>query len=355
MNKCCPKCGTETSAGQKFCAKCGQALESGAYDDAVESGEPVVFSQNASSNSEKSIKEKVSDLLKSTNKRIIFAAAAVLIIGLILFFAFHTFTPSNNRIKADLTDYIDDVRTGTFSIKKLAVDDKEFYDNKQYLDIICAVTLESDCVRRYESYELSYMKRESGGWKVVDISECDYNYWSSEPISGVTEQYIIDIYTQSSDHNGHYNHIDTINRVRRSGSIPAFIEDEHISDGIMYSCVKDNVPFVLCGSIRDDGPLPEVYANVYEGQEAMRACIRKATTVITMATALHSIATGNMTPSFRVMPDGSVREVYFYCVDVAEFAVNKLADRGSLAAKGIVTNAQDFVVNIAKGLGLSID
>lgn len=163
------------------------------------------------------------------------------------------------------------------------------------------------------------------------------------------------IYTQSSDHNGHYNHIDTINRVRRSGSIPAFIEDEHISNGIMYSCVKNNVPFVLCGSIRDDGPLPEVYANVYEGQEAMRACIRKATTVITMATALHSIATGNMTPSFRVMPDGSVREVYFYCVDVAEFAVNKLADRGSLAAKGIVTNAQDFVVNIAKGLGLSID
>lgn len=163
------------------------------------------------------------------------------------------------------------------------------------------------------------------------------------------------IYTQSTDHNGHYNHIDTINRVRRSGSIPAFIEDEHISDGIMYSCVKNNVPFVLCGSIRDDGPLPEVCANVYEGQEAMRACIRKATTVITMATALHSIATGNMTPSFRVLPDGSVREVYFYCVDVAEFAVNKLADRGSLAAKGIVTNAQDFVVNIAKGLGLSMD
>lgn len=163
------------------------------------------------------------------------------------------------------------------------------------------------------------------------------------------------IYTQASEHNGHYNHIDTINRVRRSGSIPAFIEDERIFDGIMYSCVKNSVPFVLCGSIRDDGPLPEVYADVYAGQEAMRGCIRKATTVITMATALHSIATGNMTPSFRVMPDGTVREVYFYCVDVAEFAVNKLADRGSLAAKGIVTNAQDFVVNVAKGLGLKLD
>ena len=161
-----------------------------------------------------------------------------------------------------------------------------------------------------------------------------------------------DIYTQESRAGGHYNHIDTLNRVRRYGSIPAFIEGEGVDNGIIYSCVKKGVPFVLCGSIRDDGPLPEVCADVYRGQNAMRDCVRKATTVITMATTLHSIATGNMTPSFRVLPDGTVREVYFYCVDVAEFAVNKLADRGSLAAKGIVTNAQDFVVNVAKGLGV---
>lgn len=164
-----------------------------------------------------------------------------------------------------------------------------------------------------------------------------------------------DIYSQATMHNGHYNHIDTLNRVRRYGSIPAFIEAEGIDNGIIYNCVKKNVPFVLCGSIRDDGPMPEVYADVYDGQNAMRDCIRKATTVITMATTLHSIATGNMTPSFRVLPDGTIREVYFYCVDVAEFAVNKLADRGSLAAKGIVTNAQDFVVNVAKGLGLGLE
>ena len=161
-----------------------------------------------------------------------------------------------------------------------------------------------------------------------------------------------DIYTQETMYNGHYNHIDTINRVRYYGSIPAFIEAEGIDNGIIYNCVKKNVPFVLCGSIRDDGPLPEVYADVYAGQNAMRDCIRKATTVITMATTLHSIATGNMTPSFRVLPDGTIREVYFYCVDIAEFAVNKLADRGSLSAKGIVTNAQDFIVNVAKGLGV---
>lgn len=160
------------------------------------------------------------------------------------------------------------------------------------------------------------------------------------------------IYTQYIQPGGHYNHIDTINRVKYHGSIPAFVEKEGIDNGIMYSCVKKDVPFVLVGSIRDDGPLPEVYANVYEGQDAMRNCVRKATTVICMATTLHSIATGNMTPSFRVMPDGSIRQVYFYSVDVSEFAVNKLGDRGSLSAKSIVTNVQDFVVNVSKGLGL---
>ena len=160
------------------------------------------------------------------------------------------------------------------------------------------------------------------------------------------------IYTQHTQPNGHYNHIDTINQVKLHGSIPEFIDKEGIDNGIMYSCVKKQVPFVLVGSIRDDGPLPEVYANVYEGQDAMRECIRKATTVICMATTLHSIATGNMTPSFRVMPDGTVRQVYFYSVDVSEFAVNKLGNRGSLSAKSIVTNVQDSVVNVSKGLGL---
>ena len=161
-----------------------------------------------------------------------------------------------------------------------------------------------------------------------------------------------DIYTQYSQPMGHYNHIDTINRVRAYGSIPAFIRGEGIDNGIIHACVEKDVPFVLVGSIRDDGPLPEVCADVYAGQDAMRAQVSRATTVICMATTLHSIATGNMTPSFRQMADGSIRQVYFYSVDISEFAVNKLGDRGSLSAKSIVTNAQDFVVNVAKGLGV---
>lgn len=160
-----------------------------------------------------------------------------------------------------------------------------------------------------------------------------------------------DIYTQQPAPNGHYNHLETINRVKYHGSIAKFIEKEHIADGIIYSCEKHNVPYILAGSIRDDGPLPPVFSNVYEAAAAMRDQIRDATTVICMATMLHTIATGNMTPSFRVMPDGTVRQVYFYCVDISEFTVNKLSDRGSLSAKAIVTNVQDFIVHLAKGMG----
>ena len=161
-----------------------------------------------------------------------------------------------------------------------------------------------------------------------------------------------DIYTQKNLPNGHYNHLDLLNRVRLHGSIPDFIREEKIDNGIIYNCVKHEVPFVLAGSIRDDGPLPEVYADVYAAQNAMRDHVCDATTVICMATMLHTIAVGNMTPSYRVLPDGTVRQVYFYCVDISEFTVNKLADRGSLSSRGIVTNVQDFIVNIARGLGL---
>ena len=158
-----------------------------------------------------------------------------------------------------------------------------------------------------------------------------------------------DIYTQQSVPNGHYNHIDTINEVRRLGSIQAFVDSGQVKDGIIYSCLKKGVPFVLVGSVRDDGPLPEVYGDVYEGQNAMRELVRKATTVVCMASTLHTVATGNMTPSYRVV-NGKVRPLYFYSVDISEFAVNKLRDRGSLSVKTIVTNVQDFIVHVKKGV-----
>lgn len=159
-----------------------------------------------------------------------------------------------------------------------------------------------------------------------------------------------DIYTQKSHSNGHYHHLDVINKVRKSGSIPQFIEDYQIDNGIIYSCVKHEIPMVLTGSIRDDGPLPEVIGDAYEGQKAMRKLVKKATTVVCLATMLHTIATGNMTPSYRVLEDGTIRPVFLYTVDADEFVVNKLLDRGSLSATTIVTNVQDFIMLVARGL-----
>lgn len=158
-----------------------------------------------------------------------------------------------------------------------------------------------------------------------------------------------DIYTQKTVQNGHYNHIDIINKARRAGSLEKFIELENIQDGVVNACIKNNVPLVLAGSIRDDGPLPPVIENVYESQDAMRNYCRKATTVICLATQLHTIATGNMTPMYKVTEEG-IRPVYIYTVDISEFGVNKLRDRGSLEVTSIVTNVQDFVVNIDNNL-----
>ena len=154
------------------------------------------------------------------------------------------------------------------------------------------------------------------------------------------------IYTQTLQPMGHYNHLDVLNAVRKAGSISRAIKTLDIDNGIMYACEKQSIPYVLAGSIRDDGPLPETVGNVYRSQDLMRVHARQATTVITMATQLHSIAFGNMTPGYKVLADGSVRPVYFYVVDMSEFSADKLANRGSAQAQAILTNVQDFIVNL---------
>jgi lysine-ketoglutarate reductase/saccharopine dehydrogenase-like protein (TIGR00300 family) len=159
-----------------------------------------------------------------------------------------------------------------------------------------------------------------------------------------------ELYSKRSVPLGHYNHLDAINQIRAQTSIQKAIAGGLVRDGIMRTIIQRRIPFVLAGSIRDDGPLPEVVGDVYAAQDRMRALIRRATTVIALATQLHSIAAGNMTPSYRVGPDNRVRPVYFYSVDMSEFAVSKLADRGSLTARAILTNVQDFVVTVERGL-----
>ncbi len=159
-----------------------------------------------------------------------------------------------------------------------------------------------------------------------------------------------EIYSKRLVRLGHYNHLDTINRIAQAGSINGAVEAGLIKDGVMHAAIRKNIPFVLAGSIRDDGPLPDVITDTRLAQDRMRSFTRRATTVIAMATQLHAIATGNMAPSYRVLDDGAIRPVYFYVVDITEFAADKLVNRGSLAAHSILTNVQDFVVTLERGL-----
>ena len=142
---------------------------------------------------------------------------------------------------------------------------------------------------------------------------------------------------------GHGLHMRAINRVRAAGSIARAVQDGIIKDGIMHACVTHNVPFVLCGSIRDDGPLPGVLTDALQAQDAMKEHTTRATMAVMVATALHAIATGNMLPAFVTEEDGSLRELSTICVDSSEFVVSKLKDRGTHQAFGVVTNAQDFM------------
>ncbi len=143
---------------------------------------------------------------------------------------------------------------------------------------------------------------------------------------------------------GHAFHMRAINRVRAAGSIPAAVEQGVIRDGIMHSLVTTGVPYVLAGSIRDDGPLPDTITDAVRCQEAMKEHTRRCTGVIMIATALHSIATGNMLPSYVWREDtGEIRPLTTICVDSSEFVVSKLKDRGTHQAFGVITNAQDFL------------
>ncbi|HET9451897.1 MAG TPA: hypothetical protein VFO83_13495 [Aggregicoccus sp.] len=149
--------------------------------------------------------------------------------------------------------------------------------------------------------------------------------------------------TGAASTGGHGLHLRAINKVRAAGSIAQAVEQGTVTGGIMHACVVHGVPFVLTGSIRDDGPLPDVVTDALAAQDAMRRHTVKATLVIMIATALHAIATGNMLPAFVSEPDGSLRELTTICVDSSEFVVSKLKDRGTQQAFGVVTNAQDFL------------
>ena len=147
---------------------------------------------------------------------------------------------------------------------------------------------------------------------------------------------------------GHGTHMRAINAVRRAGSIAAAVESGLVKSGIMHALVTENIPYVLAGSIRDDGPLPEVITDSRAAQDAMREHTVRATGAVFVATALHAIAVGNMLPAFHTHNgDGHPEPLMTICVDQTEFVVSKLKDRGTHQAYGLVTDCEFFLKELA--------
>ena len=143
---------------------------------------------------------------------------------------------------------------------------------------------------------------------------------------------------------GHGLHMRAINAIRRAGSIEKAVGQGIAKSGIMHALVTHRIPYVLAGSIRDDGPLPDVISDTLAAQDAMRGYTSAATFAVFVATALHAIAVGNMLPAFVESPvTEDIRPLTTVCVDQTEFVVTKLRDRGTHQAYGVVTNAQDFM------------
>ncbi len=132
---------------------------------------------------------------------------------------------------------------------------------------------------------------------------------------------------------GHEHHLRAINRIRRCGSIREAVAQGVLKSGIMYECVEHGVDFLLAGSIRDDGPLPDVITDVMEAQRQMRAAIRDVTYCLMIATMLHSVAVGNLLPAW----------VKVICIDINPSTVIKLSDRGSFQTLGLVTDVEPFL------------
>ena len=146
-----------------------------------------------------------------------------------------------------------------------------------------------------------------------------------------------------STEGGHSNHLRTINEIRRHGSIDNAVAAGYVNGGVMYECVRRSVPYVLAGSLRDDGPLPDTITDVTVAADRMRQHIPGVGVALMLAATLHAIATGNLLPA----------RVATFCIDINAAVVTKLSDRGTHQALGVVTDAGPFVASLAQHLVLS--
>ena len=178
-----------------------------------------------------------------------------------------------------------------------------------------------------------------GGW--IDVLFAGNGFATHDMESNVLGTSLgVSVTSGQGTEGGHSNHLRLINEVRRHGSIAAAVEAGFVGGGVMYECVRRGVPFVLGGSVRDDGPLPDTMTDVVAAADAMRDNIAGVAVALMLATTLHAIATGNILPA----------SVETFCVDINQAVVTKLADRGSHQALGIVTDVGPFLQDVAAEL-----
>src|SRR6202008_4710845 len=142
------------------------------------------------------------------------------------------------------------------------------------------------------------------------------------------------------EEHGHRNHMRAINAIFRAGSVAQAVASGRLQSGVLYECVKANVPFVLAGSLRDDGPLPNTITDMNAAQDAYNEQLQGAGVVLCLGSMLHAIATGNMLPAW----------VKIICVDINPAVATKVSDRGTGQAIGIVTDVGIFLEALAKVL-----
>ncbi|MEZ5177903.1 MAG: hypothetical protein R2746_06360 [Acidimicrobiales bacterium] len=179
-----------------------------------------------------------------------------------------------------------------------------------------------------------------GGW--VDVLFAGNGFATHDLESNVMGTSLgVSVTSGAGTEGGHSNHLRVINEVRRHGSIAAAVEAGYVTGGVMYELTRAGVPFVLGGSIRDDGPLPDTMADVVAAADRMRELTAGVGVALMLATTLHAIATGNVLPG----------AVDTWCIDINQAVVTKLADRGSHQARGIVTDVGPFLRHLADALG----
>ena len=194
-------------------------------------------------------------------------------------------------------------------------------ENKK-IAVVCGPAVVHTGVRDYlaKLVDLGYVNLFLGG-NAVAVHDLEYAVYQTSLGVGKTASH------------GHSHHIWTINKINREGGIKKSVESGLVKDGIMHSLIKNNVPFILAGSLRDDGPLIEVITDMNIAQDKTRNAVKDVSLVLMLSTMLHSIGVGNMIPA----------ETITICVDINPATVTKLCDRGSTQAIGIVTDASLFL------------